>query len=575
MMSGCYQKFFKYFINNKKLLFKYTILSCIVGVLELFGVALTYPFINKLLTGSSKYSLIFGTLIIVAFLAKNLFMIFYNSLQVKFTKNCETQISLKFMHYFLNGNYQDICRIPFAQKQQILTYLIPNSINNYLIRILNLYVNFFIFGLITAFLFIKFFKATVITLICSFIMLSAQYIFFKNKTRQIAAEINDIGEETNRICNEALLNLKNVKIMNGEGYFFNKYSQNFNILKDLTGRLLFYNTIPPYVTEPFIIILLVILLSIITLDTFSNPASLVASYAVIVTAIFRLAPTLSRIQVNLTSLQSTLPLVRKLVEYYEACNISASLTAKTSDKQTLNQSLELRNISFSYKDKPVLKNISFKINKGEFIGIAGISGAGKTTLADIISGLLIPQSGDILIDNSSISHPNLKIGYIPQEYTIISASIRENVAFGNTNIDDNKVIDALKKAALYDYIQTNFPDGIYSKPFVDGRGFSQGQKQRLAIARTLYPDPDIIILDEATSSLDLKTEDEICNVLNLLKGNKTIIAIAHRLSTLKSADRIIFMKEAEIIDIAPFDELLYSNSDFRNLAELNSSNLIH
>ena len=575
MHASCRKKFFTYFVSDKTLLLKYTGLSFIVGVLELFGVALTYPFINRLINGGGKTSFWIGVLIVAAFIGKNLFMIFYNSLQVKFTKNCEAQISRLFMKYFLYGTYSTVCRIPFAKKQQILSYLIPNSINNYLIRILNLYVNFFIFGLITAFLFIKFFTATIITLICSLILLSSQYLFFKSKTKYLAQEINKAGEETNTSYNEALLNLKNVKILGGENYFFQKYSQKLEKLKDISGRLLFYNTIPPYVTEPFIIILLVILLAVISIEKISNPASLVASYAVIVSAVFRLAPTISRIQVNLTSLQTTLPLVEQLIEYYENFNITNIIQKEALPKEEMHSSIEFKDICFSYADKIILENINFKINKGEFVGIAGVSGAGKTTLADIISGLLIPKNGEILIDGKPVKTPNLKIGYIPQEYSIISASIRENVAFGEENIDDERVIDALKKAQLYDFIINRFEKGIYAKPFIDNTGLSQGQKQRLAIARALYLNPDIIILDEATSSLDLKTEDEICNVLNSLKREKTIIAIAHRLSTIKSADKIIFMKESRIAEISSFSELFYNNKDFRELVELNSTNLLH
>lgn len=572
MFLECQKKFFKYFVYDKTLFFKYTILSFIVGVLELFGVALTYPFIIKLVNGGGGKALVFGILIASAFLFKNIFMIFYNSLQVKFTRNCETGISKKFMKYFLYGDYKTVAKIRFAQKQQILNYLIPNTVNNFLIRILNLYVNFFIFILIMAFLFIKFFAATIITLICSVILLSSQYLYFKSKTKTLASEINHAGEITNSICNETLLNLKNVKILGGEELFFEKFCTRMENLKNISGKLLFYNIIPPYVTEPCIIILLLILLAIVSVENISDTSTLLASYAVIVTAIFRLAPTISRIQVNLTSLQTTLPLAEQLIGDYEKYNVSDLTIKEKTEKTILNNSIEFKNISFAYQDKPVLKDISFKINKGEFIGIAGVSGGGKTTLADIISGLLIPQDGEIFVDGSKVQHLNLKIGYIPQEYSLITASIRENVAFGEDNIDDEKVIDSLKKAQLYDFIVSRFEDGIYAKPFVDNSGLSQGQKQRLAIARALYLNPDILILDEATSSLDLKTEDEICNVLNSLKGEKTIIAIAHRLSTIKSADKIIFMKEAQIEAISTFDELISHNKDFQELAKLNSTN---
>ena len=236
----------------------------------------------------------------------------------------------------------------------------------------------------------------------------------------------------------------------------------------------------------------------------------------------------------------------------------------------MNKSLELKDVNFEYeKDKPILKNINLTINKGEFLGIAGLSGTGKTTLVDIIAGLLTPKSGKILIDGKPQEN-SLRIGYIPQEVSLINASIKENVAYGCSGIWDERVIEALKKAQLYDFIMKNYKDGINANPFIDSNGFSQGQKQRLAIARALYSNPDILILDEATSSLDLKTEDEICSVLMSLKGEKTIIAIAHRLSTIKNADRIAFMKNSKIVDISEFNELINKNADFRELARLAS-----
>ena len=182
---------------------------------------------------------------------------------------------------------------------------------------------------------------------------------------------------------------------------------------------------------------------------------------------------------------------------------------------------------------------------------------------------MTPKSGEILIDGKPQEN-SLRIGYIPQEVSLINASIKENVAYGCSGIWDERVIEALKKAQLYDFIMKNYKDGINANPFIDSNGFSQGQKQRLAIARALYSDPDILILDEATSSLDLKTEDEICSVLMSLKGEKTIIAIAHRLSTIKNADRIAFLKNSKIVDISEFNELINKNADFRELARLAS-----
>ncbi len=568
-----FRTFFKYFTKNKKAFLKYSGLSFIAGILELFGVALTYPFIIKLLAkepqaGFFNSPLIIGLSIITLFLVKNALMIFYTYLQAKFTKNIEAELNLSFMKYFLSSSFQESSKVSLAQKENILGFLIPNVINNYILRLLNLNVNFFIFGLITLFLVIKFPIATVITMIFAFVIIGLQNLIFKPRLLKIANSQSNASAMYNQRANEAILNIKSVKVSNNEKFFYENYKTAiFNFFK-ISRQALFFNTIPPYVTEPFIIILLFVLLSVITIENFSEPEKLVASFAVIVSAIFRLSPTIARIQVNLNGINSVLSMVDEFLALCKKFDIQNVKPLKTPDYYQLQDKIELKNVSFGYtKDKQALKNINLTIKKGEFIGIAGLSGAGKTTLADIIAGLFEPDCGEFLVDGKAQNKP-LKIGYIPQELCIINGSIKENVSFGAPEADYNSIVDALKKAQLYDFIIENYKEGIEANPFVDSTGFSQGQKQRLAIARALYSNPDILILDEATSSLDLKTEDEICSVLNSLKGEKTIIAIAHRLSTIKSADRIVFMKNAEIRDIAAFDELISKNKDFKELVEL-------
>ena len=340
-------------------------------------------------------------------------------------------------------------------------------------------------------------------------------------------------------------------------------------LHNATRKILFYNTIPPYIIEPFVIVLLFILLSIISLQNFLEPNKLIASFAVIATAIFRLAPCISRIQVNINGINSVLPIVNELFLIYENIELGKIKDIQNTSSTPFNNSIELVNVNFSFDtQKTILSNINLKIEKGEFIGIAGLSGSGKTTLVDIISGLYDIDKGEILVDNIPYKKmPPLKIGYIQQDFHLMNTSIRENVALGFNDIDDEFVIEALKQAQLYDFIKNNFKEGIYANPFVDNVGFSQGQKQRLIIARALYSSPDILILDEATSALDFKTEDEICSILHSIKGEKTIIAIAHRLSTIKNADKIAFIKNGKIADIAPFEQLIDNNNDFRQLYE--------
>jgi ATP-binding cassette subfamily C protein len=578
MEIGYLKKSFEYFIKDKKNCIKYSILSLFAGVLELFGIVLIYPFIIKLLSQNSIdiKLIIIGLSIVLAFLAKNLFMILFTRFQMEFVKGTEFEINKKFMEFFIKGDYCQISRIPLSTKQHILGFLIPKITNDFFVRVFNLNTNIFITISILSLLVIKFFFASIVTIVFAGILLSFQTAIFKSKIKQISTKLMETSKKLNLVSNESLLNLKNLKIMNIEEFYYNKYQEKLKENTAQTRDLLFYNGVAPYITEPCIIILLLLLLSIILVENHSNTTTLIASYSLIVASVFRLAPTISRIQVNITGLNSALPNVKALVEYYE--EFSLNQFKPTIEPLTdFYQSIEFKNVSFSYDEKEILKNINFVINKGEFVGIVGKSGVGKTTLIDILAGLLKINSGEIYIDNRNINTkklPKLKIGYIPQSFTIMSGSIRENVALGYDKIDDEKVILALKQAQLYDFILNSYDKGIYAQPFTDSEGFSQGQKQRIAIARALYNNPDILILDEATSSLDLQTEKDFCEVLNSLKGEKTIIAIAHRLSTIKNSDKILFMQNSTISDINTFQNLITTNPDFEELVKLNNTNFV-
>lgn len=574
MIKKLYMKFFYYFNKNNKSFLKYSALSFVVAILELFGVALTYPFVLKMLSDNScdiwHSPIIPGVCIVFLFLLKNAFMIFYSYLQANFTKEVEKEVNLKFINYFLGSKYQETSKISLAEKGNILGFLIPNTINNFILRLLNLIVNFFIFLLISVLLIIKFPIAMAVTFIFAFLLILIQNKCFKPYLKEIAKKSGEASTFYNQRTNEVLLNIKNLKVSHNEAFFFNNYRNAITNFYKICANASFINTIPPYITEPFIILLLFLLLSIISLQNYTEPNKLIASFAIIISAIFRLAPTISRIQVNLNGINSASVNVEQLLDWCEKFHLDQVKDIKNSDFAKFNNNIELRNVEFCYKtNKPVLKNINLNIKKGEFVGIAGLSGAGKTTLVDIIAGLLKPNKGEILIDGNIQTLP-LKIGYIPQEISIINASIRENVAFGSENIDDSKITDALKKAQLLDFIIQNYPEGIYANPFVDSIGLSQGQKQRLAVARALYSDPELLILDEATSSLDLKTENELCSVLLGLRNEKTIIAIAHRLSTIKAADRIVFMENSEIVDISEFNDLINKNDSFKELVRLSS-----
>ena len=280
-----------------------------------------------------------------------------------------------------------------------------------------------------------------------------------------------------------------------------------------------------------------------------NPDSLIASLGVLALAAVRIMPSLNRVVSLFNDIKFNMPLFNEIYDDFMVVKRNKDFAERNvfkveAQRMEFNKEISVEKLTFAYPskaEKDVLKEASFKIPKGSFCGIIGPSGAGKTTFVDILLGLLPPKSGAIYVDDQDI-YKNTSgwlnnIAYVPQAIYLIDASIRENIAFGHTadQIDDEKVERVLKMAELYDFVQS-LPDGINTNVGEMGNKLSGGQKQRIGIARALYNEPAVLVLDEATSALDNNTERQITNTILKLKGKITIIAIAHRLSTLEECD---------------------------------------
>lgn len=597
-----FRKFINYFGEGRKLkLSGFMCLSLLAGCFEFLGIALIYPFIIMIinpsaLANNSVYqswvavsginntvinALIVGFLALLLFVCKNLYMILFMFLQSKFTGRWKQCISNKFMEYYLFASYSDVLKSSSADKLYVVANLPPQAMNFFVMRMLNLITNSIIIFMVILLIICKFPAAGLITLAFVLVSMILQNKYFKNKTKEINLKVNEKNRAMNALTCEYLDNLKEVKFLSGEKGFFENYKNRGFALTDLNVYCEFYSTIPPYIVEILIVAALIIMGTFIALGSLKNQSAMVASFALIVAAIFRIAPALNRIQSSIINIGIGRTFVRALIEEYEACGISKFKYSYNPDAEpfTLRDKIQFKDVSFSYNnEKNVLQNLNLEIKKGDFIGIIGLSGAGKSTLADVLTGLLPATSGEILIDGTKLTAKNFSqfrriIGYVPQEINVLGKSFRENVAWGisSDEIDDNRVVQALIDAQLNDFMK-EFKDGIYATPFVDSKGISQGQKQRLAIARALYRKPEILLFDEATSSLDVQVEHEITDMLTSLKKDKTIIAIAHRLSTLKSCNRLIYLKDGKIVDTGTFEELSARHADFETLVKLSSIN---
>jgi ATP-binding cassette subfamily C protein len=244
----------------------------------------------------------------------------------------------------------------------------------------------------------------------------------------------------------------------------------------------------------------------------------------------------------------------------------------------LRERLVIDGVCYSYPgvDRPVLQGVSLTIARGEFVAFCGPSGGGKTTLLLVLMGMLRPTAGSVTCDGRSIFSRiqawHRGIGYVSQNMFVVGRSIRDNVAFGvdPKEVDDDKVWRALRLASAEAFVRAQ-PAGLDTRLIDMGANVSGGQRQRLIIARALYEDPEILLLDEATAALDNVTEREVTAAIAALGRQKTVIAVAHRLSTIKSADRIYFLKDGAIRAVGNFDELMQRDPDFADMASAGSS----
>ncbi len=595
-MLSLFLKFVKYYGKNRKIkLFLFLLISIVAGFLEFIGIGLIYPFLMMLINPQMAVQnniyksfsrivciedisinlVIIAILVASMFFLKNILMIFCIYWQHKFVVNWKIDINKNLMKYYLYVPYRDIMQVPLSEKTYNISVLSAQALEVFVGRFLILTTNLIILFLILSLLFLKFFTIAVFTITFVCVSMLGLNKFFKKRTSILAPKLLEASIENNNQTMENCSNLKEVRIFSAEKYFLKKFISTQNTLGEVSFKSAFLSGLPPFIVEMILVLTLIILAVVITYQSHGDYSKIVASYGLILVVLFRIAPILNKIQTSLNNINATKKVLSKMNELYEQNDFSQIENIEGSKKAEYEgleykSSLRVEGLNFEYElNKPIIKNASFEIKKGEFIGIIGLSGAGKTTLADILMGLLPVNSGKIYLDDEEITSKNGAvfrsiIGYVPQEMHILNDSFKKNVAWGQTeeSIDESRVKESLLSSQLLEVVEEK--GGINAKV----NGLSQGQMQRLLIARALYKRSQIIIFDEATSSLDVETENEIIQMLTKLKGNKTIIAIAHRLITLKNCDKLIYLKEGKIVDIGTFAELSSKYEDFEKLIKL-------
>ncbi len=362
-----------------------------------------------------------------------------------------------------------------------------------------------------------------------------------------------------RTIQQALGAVKDIKVLDREDWFIQQHQENQTLDADLLRRINTVQSIPRLWLEVMAIGGIAGLV-VVMLASGKDPESIIPTVGLFAFTAFRLLPSVNRI----TSSRQTLKISRSTIEtiHHDLKLISAS-KKPTDRSEFLFESIGSRNLSFRYElsKTEVLFDINVSVRKGEAVGFVGQSGSGKSTLIDVLLGLLEPQCGSVLINGRDISQAKSawqkSIGYIPQTIFLMDDSLRRNIAIGisDNEIDEVAVREALKSAQLEDFV-ASLPEGLDTVVGERGVRLSGGQRQRIGIARALYHRPSVLVLDEATSSLDTETEHEVMKAVQALQGDKTVIIVAHRLSTVEYCDRLYRLDAGRIVDEGTFDEVM-------------------
>jgi len=544
------------------------IVAMILGaILEAIGIGAILPLISimgnpdflTVYPKVTKYAGIFGImthiqfiitatfLLLILYIIKNIYLAWQNKIQIDFavqnqiyySEELLTEYLQKPYLYHLNHNTATLLR-NVNSGGVIVFSLIMVSMFTLLTEIITA---------VTIWLMLVMIDAFTAIIVAGFIGSLLYFIIkgFRKKITEQGKIQNEYSALYIKCIDQSLGAIKETKVSCKEEFFLDAFRKAYFEYGKANGKFLFMNQLPRMLIETIIVCGLLLLI-ITKLMLGNQPEEIVPLLGVLALAAFRLMPSANRI-VNLSNgIRFQMPLFNELYEDLliiknKGAKETETCLQKPESRMDFENVVSVEELSFAYPEieKQVLNNISFSIPKGKFVGIVGPSGAGKTTFVDILLGLLAPNKGKISVDGKNIYDDirtwQANLAYVPQSIYLIDGTIRENIALG---VDEKEINDALinkvlQMAELYDFVQ-ELPAGIDTTVGERGVKLSGGQRQRIGIARALYYQPQVLVLDEATSALDNETEKSITDTILKLKGQITIIAVAHRLTTLAQCD---------------------------------------
>ena len=581
--------------SQRKRFYVLQIFVAIMAVVEIFGVASMIPFMAVVgdmsqlqedtliaqiykssgITSESQFVFILGVFVLLALSISTIISMFTIWKLSIFAHQIGTEIADRlYTHYLKQGwlfhasgsSAQLTKKIATETIRVTANILVPlMHMNSKILLVFLLSLSIFIYNPKVAMIGISIFVVTYIIL----------FRIVRMRLASFGKATSDVTEQRFRLMNEGFGGIKDVLLLGRDADFIGRFNKTGNILAYSQGTANAIIQAPRYLVELIAFGSIILLILYLMISYEANLGIILPILSIYAVGAIKLLPAFQQIYGSIGVIKANLAAFDSI---REDLNNSFRVEPKKQiiEKKYLNpkQQISLKNIAFTYpnKEEPTLNQLSMTIPANSVIGVVGPSGAGKSTLIDIFLGLIEPQEGQLIVDHTIINGQNRRswqnsIGFVAQSIFLSEGTIAENIAFGisHDQIDLEQVQKVIKLAYLDEFIQT-LNDGIDTRVGERGVQLSGGQRQRIGIARALYHKAEVIVFDEATSSLDGVTEKMIMDAIHDFSGQKTIILIAHRLKTVQKCDKIFFINNGKVDDQGTYQELLENNEHFKNMA---------
>ncbi|MEW5058164.1 MAG: ABC transporter ATP-binding protein [Cycloclasticus sp.] len=577
-------------------------IACIVvlsTVTQVLGIASIFPFItaaanpsivetNEYLSATKLYFgiddnrnfiVLLGVFVLLSLVLSNLFLAFTEWATTRFVVMTNHLLAFRLLRQYLNAGYLFHLERNSGDLLHIIANEVTRVVNGGIMSSINIVSK--AFTSICILLFLVAIDPVIALLVLVFLGCSYVLIYWsiQLKLRRTGSLVIKLFSERIRFISESLGGIKELKVLGRESFYLKLFH---DVSQEMIKHQVFSRvavSLPKYLLETVAFggILAITIFLVAVRNDVANVVPMISVYAL---AGYRLLPALQGIFQSAGTLRHDVAAVDLFYEEMKAAGLSESYSKKNEAPMAeflpLSKSFVIEGVSFSYPNssKKAIAGLSMTVKANTSIGIIGSSGSGKSTLIDIILGLLEPQQGQLIVDGQALTANNIQawqshIGYVPQVIFLADSTIRENIAFGllNSEIDQSEVERAASMAGLHDFIVNELDDSYDTVVGEQGVRLSGGQRQRIGIARALYHNPAVLILDEATSALDTPTEQAVMKAIYSLSHKKTIIMIAHRLSTVRNCDQIIRMEGGLIKEQGTFDDLIATSPSFKDFVK--------